>query len=261
MHQYLFFIGSFPVRSYGLVISLSIILSTGVAYFLAKKDGRWADHIVDLGLYCGLAGLLGARLWDVFFFDWGYYSAHLTQIFDVWQGGMAIQGGVFLGTITGIIYAKKHNIPVLELMDLLAPAIIFGQSLGRCANFLNGDAFGAPTGSNFGIVYPVTTLAHQVYGSQPLWPAEVWEGQLDIVIFALLLLFSLTKHARGQVFSLYVMLYSLERFCLEYLRGDYTKHVVDTGFTSAQFTSIWAFIIAGALFCYFAWRDRGRKQC
>lgn len=67
MHQYLFFIGDFPVRAYGLVLSLSIVLGTGVAYFLARQDGRWHSHIVDMGIYCGLMGILGARLWDVFF--------------------------------------------------------------------------------------------------------------------------------------------------------------------------------------------------
>ena len=74
MHQYLFYIGNFPIRSYGLVISLSIILATGVGYFLAKMERKgYEKHIVDLGIYCGIAGLIGARLWDVFFFEccWG----------------------------------------------------------------------------------------------------------------------------------------------------------------------------------------------
>ena len=69
MHQFLFYIGDFPIRAYGLVLSLSIVLATGVAYFLAKQDGRWHHHIADMGIYCGLAGILGSRLWDVFFFD------------------------------------------------------------------------------------------------------------------------------------------------------------------------------------------------
>ena len=120
MHQYLFFIGDFPVRAYGLVISLSIMLATGVGYFLAKSDGRGAEkHIVDLGIYCGLAGLLGARLWDVFFFDWDYYSHHLTEILNVWQGGMAIQGGIVLGAVVGIIYTKRHGIDSWAMADIL----------------------------------------------------------------------------------------------------------------------------------------------
>lgn len=249
MHQYLFFIGDFPIRAYGLVLSLSIILATGVAYFLAKQDGRWHSHIVDMGIYCGVGGIIGARLWDVFFFDWAYYQNHLTELFNVWQGGMAIQGGVILGVIVGIIYTKRHNIDTWSMADIMAPAIILGQALGRCANLLNGDAFGAPTGSSFGILYPVTTLAYHTYGSQPLWPAEIWEGQLDIVIFALLLMFRTTNHAKGQAFALYAMLYSIVRFFLEYLRGDYSNLVFGL-FKSAQMTSLIVFLAAFFIFIW-----------
>lgn len=249
MHQYLFFVGDFPIRAYGLILSLSIILATGVAYFLAKQDGRWHNHIVDIGIYSGIAGIVGARLWDVFFFDWAYYSHHLSEIFYVWQGGMAIQGGIIFGVGAGIIYARRHKIDILALADIVAPAIILGQAIGRCANLLNGDAFGAPTGSNFGIIYPETTLAYHTYGAQPLWPAEVWEGQIDFVIFALLLIFRAFPHAKGQAFSLYIMLYSLARFGLEFLRGDYANPVF-LSFTSAQTTSLVAFILALIFFIY-----------
>lgn len=249
MHQYLFFIGDFPIRAYGLILSLSIILATGVAYFLAKQDGRWHNHIVDIGIYSGIAGIVGARLWDVFFFDWAYYSHHLSEIFYVWQGGMAIQGGIVFGVGVGIIYARRHKIDILALAEIVAPAIILGQAIGRCANLLNGDAFGAPTGGNFGIIYPETTLAYHTYGAQPLWPAEVWEGQIDFVIFALLLIFRAFPHAKGQAFSLYIMLYSLARFGLEFLRGDYATPVF-LSFTSAQTTSLVAFILALIFFIY-----------
>lgn len=259
MHQYLFFVGDFPIRAYGLILSLSIILATGVAYFLAKQDGRWHNHIVDIGIYSGIAGIVGARLWDVFFFDWAYYSHHLSEIFYVWQGGMAIQGGIVFGVGAGIIYARRHKIDILALADIVAPAIILGQAIGRCANLLNGDAFGAPTGSNFGIIYPETTLAYHTYGAQPLWPAEVWEGQIDFVIFALLLIFRAFPHAKGQAFSLYIMLYSLARFGLEFLRGDYANPVF-LSFTSAQMTSLVAFILALIFFIYCQITYSGQKK-
>ena len=264
MHQYIAFIGDFPIRSYGLIISLAIILATGVGYFLAKSDGRgYEKHIVDMGIYAGLAGLLGARLWDVFFFDWGYYQNHLSEILNVWQGGMAVQGGVFLGVIAGICYAKYHKLDWLALADILAPAIILGQSIGRCANLLNGDAFGAPTGGDFGIIYPDTTLAYHTYGAVPLWPAEIWECQLDIVIFALLLIFRATNHKKGECFALYVMLYSTARFFLEYLRGDYQELVLGV-FKSAQMTSVIAFVLALTAFLYFRFvkkpAQNARKQ-
>ena len=253
MHQYLFFIGDFPVRAYGLVLSLSIILATGVAYFLAKQDGRWHTHILDMGLYCGLAGILGSRLWDVFFFDWDYYRHHLTELLNVWQGGMAIQGGIILGAAVGIWYTKRHHIDTWALADIVCPAVILGQAIGRCANLLNGDAFGAPTGGDFGLLYPSTTLAYHTYGNQPLWPAEIWEGQLDIIIFALLLIYRSTNHAKGQAFALYIMLYSAARFFLEYLRGDYTNLVFGL-FKSAQMTSVIAFTASLAVWLWLAWR-------
>lgn len=254
MHQYLFFIGDFPVRMYGLVLMMSILLATATAYFLARGEKHWQAHIPTLGLYCGLAGIIGARLWDVFFFDWGYYQNHLLEIPFVWQGGMAIQGGVLLGSIVGYIYTKRHKIDTWAFADAVAaPSIILGQAIGRMANLLNGDAFGHPTGGNFGIVYPPGTLAHATYGIQPLWPAEVWEGQIDVIIFVLLLAFRCYKPMKGQVFALYVILYSLARFFLENFRGDYATLVL--GLKSAQITSLIAVGFGVAAFVWF-----GRRQ-
>ena len=255
MHQYLFFLGDFPIRAYGLVLSLSIILATGVGYFLAKADGRgYEKYIVDLGIYCGIAGLVGARLWDVFFFDWAYYHDHLTELLSVWQGGMAIQGGVIFACVAAYFYLRKHKIPVLPFADTVTPAIIFGQAIGRIANFMNGDAFGHPTGANFGILYPDTTLAYRTYGAQPLWPAEVWECQGDLIILGLLLWYACFKHARGTTFCLYIMLYSLLRFFLEFFRGDYGS--LAFGLKSAQLTSLTTFTCALLVFIFFSVKYR-----
>nr|WP_298706269.1 prolipoprotein diacylglyceryl transferase [uncultured Veillonella sp.] len=249
MHQYLFFIGDFPVRAYGLLLSLGIISAAIVAYYLFKRDGRgWHVHIVDFSILVGIAGIIGARLWDVFFFDWAYYHNHLLEIPFVWQGGMAIQGGVVLGTIAGFWYTRKHGIDSLAFADIFAPALILGQSVGRMANLMNGDAFGHPTGGNFGILYPETTLAYRTYGAQPLWPAEIWEGQIDILIFVFLLLFSTKRHKKGQVFVLYAILYSAARFGLEFLRGDYVD--LTMGLKSAQMTSLIVIAIGIVLFIY-----------
>lgn len=249
MHQYLFYIGTFPIRAYGLLFMLGIVSAGITAFYIMKKDGRgWHLHIFDFTLCCGLSGIVGGRLWDVFFFDWPYYHNHLTEIPYVWQGGMAIQGGLLFGAAAGIIYTRIHHIDTWAFGDLLAPAVILGQAVGRMANFMNGDAFGHPTGGNYGIVYPDTTLAYRTYGSRPLWPAEIWEGQLDILIFVALLLYSVFPHKKGQVFCVYVMLYALERFFLEFLRGDYS--VLAAGLKSAQITSITAFVISFAIFLW-----------
>lgn len=259
MHQYLFFIGDFPIRAYGTMLALAIICGGSVAYFLLKKDGRgWHQHIIDFSITVAIAGLIGARLWDVFFFDWQYYGNHLLEIPFVWQGGMAIQGGVVLGTLAGYWYLRKHNIDFWAFADIFAPALILAQSVGRMANLFNGDAFGHPTGGNFGILYPESTLAYHTYGNQPLWPAEIWEGQIDILIFVALLLFSSFKHAKGQVFVLYAILYSAARFCLEFLRGDYVT--LTMGLKSAQMTSLIVMIVGICLFIYFGYLDKKQQS-
>lgn len=258
MHQYLFFIGDFPIRAYGVMLALAIISGASVAYFLLKKDGRgWHEHIVDFSITVAIAGLIGARLWDVFFFDWHYYGNHLLEIPFVWQGGMAIQGGVVFGTLAGYWYLRKHKIDFWAFADIFAPALILAQSVGRMTNLFNGDAFGHPTGGNFGILYPESTLAYRTYGNQPLWPAEIWEGQIDILIFVILLLFSSFKHAKGQVFVLYAILYSAARFCLEFLRGDYVN--LTMGLKSAQMTSLIVMIVGICLFIYFGYLDKKQQ--
>ena len=258
MHQYLFFIGDFPIRAYGVMLALAIISGASVAYFLLKKDGRgWHEHIIDFSITVAIAGLIGARLWDVFFFDWHYYSNHLLEIPYVWQGGMAIQGGVVFGTLAGFWFVKKYNIDAWAFADVFAPALILAQSVGRMANLFNGDAFGHPTGSNFGILYPESTLAYRTYGNQPLWPAEIWEGQIDILIFVALLLFSSFKHAKGQVFLLYAILYSAARFFLEFLRGDYVNLTI--GLKSAQMTSLIVMIVGVCVFIYFGYLDKKQQ--
>lgn len=255
MHPYLFFIGDFPIRAYGLILMSAIFLAVIAAYFFARQDGRWHSHIFDLGIYCGFAGIIGARLWDVFFFDWGYYQNHLLEIPFVWQGGMAIQGGVIAGALAGYWYTKKHNIDSWAFADIVAaPAIIIGQAIGRMANVMNGDAFGHPTGGDFGILYQAGTLARRVYGDQPLWPAEIWESQLDIVILVLLLGMRTLNHAKGQVFALYVMLYSLLRFGLEFLRGDYVD--LTLGLKSAQISSLLFFTIAFGCFLWTGYKEK-----
>ena len=229
MHQYLTFIGGFPIRFYGIFFSLAIIFGCIMAYFLLKKSRTgWKSRRKQQA---------------------NSQKQHLTEIPYVWQGGMAIQGGVIFACVAAYFFLKKKNIPILPFADIVTPAIILGQSVGRIANFMNGDAFGHPTGLGYGILYPATTLAYKTYGPQPLWPAEVWECQGDLIIFCLLIWYSCFKHPKGTTFCLYIMLYSLLRFFLEFFRGDYGTYALDL--KSAQITALIGFVIAAAFFIYF----------
>ncbi len=253
MRVILFYIGSYPVRSYGLVVALSVLLAMGVAYFLARGS-RYQKHIANLVFYVIIGGIVGARFWEVFFFQGEYYSQHVLEIFAIWNGGLSIQGALVGGFAAGLLYTRIHRLSFWELADMLAPAVILGQSMGRIACLLNGDAFGSPTGSNFGLVYPKGTIAYETYGPQPLWPAEVWEGQWDLVVFAVLILLKSKKWPTGFLFLSYNILYSLGRFLLEFLRGDTPRYAL--GWTAAQWTSFAVIVISLLLMLYFFLRKQ-----
>lgn len=261
MHQYWFHIGSYPVRAYGTIFVLAFLGGLAVVMYLLKAEQKqqYADHFFSMSIWALLAGIVGARIWQVFFFDWAFYSANPGQIVAIWHGGLSIQGGVVGALVAGVIYARKYRLPFWELADLAAPGLILAQSIGRDANLMNGDAFGDPTHRGFGLLYPPGTVAFSTYGAQPLWPAEVWEGQADVIVFViLLLLLRWRKLPNGYLFLAYVILYNTERFFLEMLRGDSPRFLFN--WTAAQWTAVPAIILAivvGAVMAYMRRPSRG----
>ena len=263
MHQIWFMIGSFPVRAYSTFFLLAFLLGLGVTVYFAKVEGKghYVEHLLNLAPLLFISGLVGSRFWQVFFFDWPFYAKHPDQIIAIWNGGLSIQGGIVGAVIAGFIYIRRKKLSFLELLDLCAPGIILGQSIGRDANLMNGDAFGSPTGSNFGLLYPQGTLARATYGNHPLWPAEVWEGQGDIIIFAILLLLKQRKWPPGWLFVIENLLYNLERFLLEILRGDSPRFLFH--WDAAQWTSapvVIGCLIAFPLLARYAKRNRKKEQ-
>jgi phosphatidylglycerol:prolipoprotein diacylglycerol transferase len=244
----LFHIGDFPIRSYGVVIALAILLAMGVAYNLAKGT-MYQKHLTDIVFYIVIGGIIGARFWEVFFFEFGYYSKHPVEILMIWNGGLSIQGSIIGGILGVILYTRRKKVSFWEFADILAPALVLGQAIGRVACFLNGDAFGSPTGSNFGLIYPKGTIAYETYGNQPLWPAEVMEAQWDLIVFSSLIVLKNKKWSTGIIFLMYNILYSTGRFALEFLRGDTPRYVFN--WTAAQLTSVSVTLLSIVLIVYF----------
>jgi len=259
MHQYWFFIGDFPIRAYGTLFALAFIVGVGVTLYFAKAQGRpqYIEVFLDLAPILLISGIVGARFWQVFFFDWAFYRQYPGEIIAIWHGGLSIQGGVIGALVAGVIYVWYNKLPFWELADLAAPGLVLAQSIGRNANLMNGDAFGGPTGGDFGILYPEGTIARDKFGDQPLWPAEIWEGQVDVIIFALLVMLFLRKWPSGMIFLLYMILYNLSRFFLERLRGDSPRFLFD--WTAAQWSSMVFVGIALVLLLWRIWRERQHK--
>lgn len=253
MRVVLFTIGHYEVHSYGVIVALAVLLAMGIAHVLARGT-VYDKHIPNMMLYVLAGAILCARIWHVFFFQWDYYSQHLAQIPVIWNGGIAIQGALVGGIGAVILYTRLQRISFWEFADILAPAVVLGQAIGRFACFLNGDAFGSPTGLGFGLVYPPGTVAFDTYGAQPLWPAEVWEGQWDLIIFVILMMCRNRKWPTGFLFLAYNILYAAGRFMLEFLRGDSPRYVF--GWTAGQWTSMAVIAVSLLFMLYQVMRSR-----
>lgn len=237
MHPILFHVGSFPVRMYSLAILTALLGSAYFATWLGRRRAiSWANLYSDFWTWAFMGGVVGARVWEVAF-NWSYYRSVPREIVAVWEGGLSIQGAVIGGLIAALIYARTHKVPLGRFLDGLAPALLLGQAIGRlfgCA--MNGDAYGKPTGTAFGIVHAPGTNAYDAFGAQPLWPAEMFEGVFDLVLMAVLLRMGINRGPAGRHFLLYAVMYSVGRFLLEFLRAD-TAPVI-AGFTAAQAGSL-----------------------
>lgn len=247
MHQYWFWIGNFPLRAYSTIFASAFLLGLGVSVYFAYADQKreYVPHIWNLAPLLLISGIIGARFWQVFFFEWSYYSKYPAEIVAIWHGGLSIQGGVFGAFLAGVWYVWRNKLDFWSFADILAPGLLLAQSIGRDANLMNGDAFGGPTNGNFGVLYPTSTIAYQTYGNQPLWPAEVWEGQADVILFAIMLILKTKRWPKGFFFLYYVVGYNLVRFLLEYLRGDSPRYLFN--WDAAQWTSV-PLIIMGIIF-------------
>ena len=221
MHPVLLQIGPFSIRYYGLMYVLGII----AAIFLVRSEVRrkglplTEDDQMNLLLLAVFAGIIGARLYYVVF-NWSYYRQFPWEIPAVWRGGLAIHGGVIGGTCAVLWFAWRRKIPFLRLTDVLAPPLILGQALGRFGNFMNGDAHGVPTSLPWGLVFAPQTPAGVQFPNTPLHPTMLYEMALNLGIFAYLWGTRQWPAKDGYTTMRYLLLYSLGRFGVEFLRAD-----------------------------------------
>lgn len=246
MRPILFTIFGYPVRSYGFFIAVAVLAALWMAKRInARRRPEYVSMIEDFLMYAVFAAIAGARIWEVTF-TWEYYRDHLLEIPAVWHGGLSIQGAVLGGAIAGALFCRSRKVNFLDFADSLVPSLLLGQAIGRIfACFLNGDAYGKPTGTDFGVIYAPGTMAYEVFGPVPLWPAEVFEGLWDLAIMGFAIWLLRREHKPGSTLAWYMILYSVGRFSLEFLRADSLRFM---GLKSAQVTSLlFALIGAGML--------------
>ena len=212
-----FSLGPLVVRWYGLAYVLGFVCAAAIIYFVAKrwKLGMSEDNLLTL-MVCAIVGVvLGARIGYVLFYGDGYYLSHPLEILAFNQGGMSFHGGLVGLLIGGAVAARMTRIPFLTLADLGSIAAPIGLFFGRCANFVNGELWGAPTDGPLGVVFGGAA------GMMPRHPSQLYEAVLEgLVIFCILFALSRKRPPRpqGTFLGAFLVLYGIFRFLIEFVR-------------------------------------------
>ncbi len=238
-------IDGFFLGSYGLMVALGLLGGLWVAQRLARRSGLNPEAIVNLGVYCVLAGVAGAKLL-MFAVDYDYYRANPGEIFSLstLRAGGVFYGGLILALATGVLYMRRQRLPGLATADALAPGVALGHALGRVGCFLAGCCWG--TGCNLPWAVTFTNPdAHQLFGTplaRPLHPTQLYESLAEAAIFTLLWVRFPFRRRPGEIIGLYLVLYSTARFLVEFVRA----HDQPNPFGGSLSTSQWIALVLAA---------------
>jgi phosphatidylglycerol---prolipoprotein diacylglyceryl transferase len=233
MHPLVCKIGPLTIYSYGLMLALAFAVSILLLHRQAARKHLDVDKILDLAFWALIWGIIGGRVWYVLF-NLGYFLEDPREIIMLHHGGLIWYGGLFFALGFALVYLRRNRLPVLKTLDLLAPYIALGQAIGRIGCFLNGCCFGKPV--SWGMYFPSQ--------GERLHPAQLYSFVNLLVIFLILRRRQESSKVDGGVICLYLLLASLERFIVEFFRGDSSPFFL--GLTSFQVISL--FIIGIAIY-------------
>jgi len=257
-------LGFLSIRWYGLLISISVLIGLFISKKLAKErniDPSYISEFLPLLMTCSI---IGARAYYVIF-EWRQYSGinffSSLEIFNnsipipsflaIWEGGIAIHGGLIGGLLSTIFFCKSKNIHLKTFIDILIPSIILGQSIGRWGNFFNSEAFGLPTNLPWKLFIPIQNRPIEFINYEFFHPTFLYESLWNFLIFIILIIIfkkqSKTNFVRpGFISCIYLIGYSCGRFWIEALRTDPLcfgglPPFCNNGIRIAQFISIFLF--------------------
>ncbi|MDA1476521.1 prolipoprotein diacylglyceryl transferase [Bacillus changyiensis] len=216
-----FQLGPIAVHWYGIIIGVGALLGLWMAVREGERRGLHKDTFVDLILFAIPIAILCARAYYVLF-KWDYYSEHPDQIIQIWNGGLAIHGGLIGAILTGIIFAKKKGLSFWKLADIAAPSILLGQAIGRWGNFMNQEAHGGSVSRQFleNLHLPDFIINQMYVNGQYYHPTFLYESLWSLTGVLILILLRKANLKRGELFLTYVIWYSIGRYYIEGLRTD-----------------------------------------
>lgn len=248
-------LGPFMLSWYNLFFGLAVLAGGWLGLREARRKGIDPDKMQSLILWGLLGGLVGARLFHVVD-RWDLYASDPVSALYVWEGGLAVYGGLVGGVLAGLLYAQLNGLPFWKVADAAAPGLILGQGLGRLACIPNGDALGAPADVPWAFVYtnPATMVPPDLLGT-PLHPYPAYELLFDFAVLGLLWKLRGFYKADGLLFLTYVGVYAVGRFLLTFFR---TEQVWFLGLQEAQVVSLALLILTVPLL---SWRmQSGRRR-
>lgn len=214
-------VGPLTLRWYGVLMATAMGLGLWLAQREARRRGVAGESLLKASELALLGGLVGARLYYVLF-NLDYYSQFPSKIFAVWEGGLAIHGGVLGGILVGGGYTWLRRLPLREYLDIAAPSLALGQAIGRWGNFFNEEAFGTPTSLPWKLFISRASRPIEYAQAEYFHPTFLYESLWDFLVFCLLIGFFRDRLSRapGALFLTYLGFYSLGRFFTEGLRTD-----------------------------------------
>lgn len=212
-----------PVRWYGIIIGLAILIGYILFTREASRKGIDSDTSFDLLFWTVIFGLVGARIYYVIFSSQSYFSDPLS-VFRVWEGGMAIYGGVIGGALTIYILCQKYKINVIDVFDTAVPALMAGQLIGRWGNFMNQEAHGGSVSKSFleDLSLPNFIIEQMNINGTYYHPTFLYESLWNLVGLVILLILRPRKKLfkQGELVAFYMIWYGVGRFWIEGLRTD-----------------------------------------
>jgi phosphatidylglycerol---prolipoprotein diacylglyceryl transferase len=254
MHPVLFDLGPVTVYTYGVLLAAAYLLGLQLARVRARARGLDANRVLDLGIYIIISALIGAKLL-LLVTDFRTFTSNPRELLTLARSGGVFYGGLILAVTVALVYIRRIGLPLWTTCDVFAPGIAVGHVVGRFGCLFAGCCFGKPTKMPWGITFTDQFAAANVGTplNVPLHPTQIYEAGAELLILIVLLATERKGRAYpGRTFWLYMLLYAISRFIIEFFRGDERGTV--GMFSTSQFISILLAPLAIVMLVYLARR-------